>query len=211
MTESTRQGTTSIVAEISEREMTKMIGTGGIVEKMIAETASEMIGGADAIVAARQITIEAARVTEQRETIGERDLLRLLFLLRCLTRFRGVPVVGTSDPKSDKSPESKAKREAATADALARAKAMVEAQQKKSAKSETEAETKERPEKEDIALDQEAKPSAPGEETSTQDVKSEEAGEVQNKKRTREDDYEHAPEAKKIDTKAEPLGTNGHS
>ena len=42
-----------------------------------------------------------------------------------------MPVVGTSDPKSDKSPENKAKREAATAEALAKAKAMVEAEQKK--------------------------------------------------------------------------------
>jgi hypothetical protein len=131
--------------------------------------------------------------------------------LRCLTCIRGVPVVGTSDVKSDKSPESKAKREAATADALAKAKAMVEAEQKKPAKPETEGEKKEPADKEDVATDQETKPSEQDAETSVPHNKSEGAEEVQSKKRVREQDDEGAREAKKVYTKAKPVETNGHS
>ena len=115
----------------------------------------------------------------------------------------GVPVIGTSDPKSDKSPENKAKREAATAEALAKAKAMVEAEQKKSAKSdksEAEAEKEEPADKGDVATGQKAKVD-----------KSEEVDGVESKKRTREDDDEAGPEMKKVDSKAEPVQTNRHN
>src|SRR4051812_21074079 len=101
----------------------------------------------------------------------------------------GVPVVGTGDTKSDKSPESKAKREAATADALAKAKAMVEAEQKKSAKSETKATTDETVNPDHITTDQEA------------NGKSEEVGVPGSNKRLREEDEEGRPEAKKVDRK----------
>ena len=114
-------------------------------------------------------------------------------------------MVGTSDPKSDKSPESKAKREAATADALAKAKAMVEAESKKSARSETEAETKEPAEKDDVAVDQVAKSSELDRKASETNGKSEEVGVSGSKKRAREEDGEDGPEMKKVDTKTEVL------
>ena len=125
----------------------------------------------------------------------------------------GVPVIGTSDPKSDKSPENKAKREAATAEALAKAKAMVEAEQKKSAKSdksEAEAEKEEPADKSDVATDQKAKVE-PEAEQPVPDSKGEEVDGVESKKRAREDDDEAGPEMKKVDSKAEPVQTNGHN
>jgi hypothetical protein len=125
----------------------------------------------------------------------------------------GVPVVGTSDPKLDKSPETKAKREAATADALAKAKAMVEAEQKKSAKSDkskAEAEKEEPADKDDVATGQKAKVE-PETEQPVPDRKSEEVDRVESKKRAREGDDETGPEMKKVDSKAEPVQTNGHS
>jgi hypothetical protein len=91
---------------------------------------------------------------------------------------------------------------------------MVEAEQKKSAKSKTETETKEPAGKEDVALNQEAKPSEPDADSSTPYIESEEAGKVQSRKRGREEengDDEGVPEAKKVDTKTEPVVTNGRS
>jgi hypothetical protein len=203
MSEISSQGTASIAVETSEREITKMTGIGGSAEKMIAETASEMIGEVDEIDAARQITKEAAEVIGVKEITGKLETLRLCILYCSLIHVRGVPVVGTSEAKSDKSPESKAKREAATAEALAKAKAMVEAQQKKSANSKTEAETKEPTDRDGVIMDQQAKLSEPDAKNS--------ATEGRSKKRAREEDDETGPEAKKVDVSAEPVAANGHS
>jgi hypothetical protein len=216
MTASSRQETAHMVAEISGKGMMKTIGTGENVEKMIAATASETIGEGDEIGAARQITKEAARATERIEIVGERKISRLQDLFKGLTCARGVPVVGTSDAKTDNSPDSKAKREAATADALAKAKAMVEAEQKKSIKSETEAETKQSVDKDDVATAQETKLAEPDTKTSAPAIKGEESGEAYSKKRAREGEQEEEsdsapPKAKKVDIKDEPVVANGHS
>lgn len=124
---------------------------------------------------------------------------------------RGVPVVGTSDVKSDKSPEAKAKREAASADALAKAKAIVEAEQKKAGHVEMEAETNQAAIKDDVAIKQEANFVDSDTKRSAPDREAKGASEVQNNKRAREEDDDEAPGAKKVDTKDEPLDTNGHS
>jgi hypothetical protein len=191
-----------------------MIGTGGSDEKMTAEMASVMIEGAGEIGAAHRIIKEAARATGEREIIGElKNSCVFCFVLQLLILNSGVPVVGTSDLKSDKSPENKAKREAATADALAKAKAMVEAEQKKSAKSDkskVEAEKEEPANKDDVATGQKAKVES-GAEQPVPDSKSEEVDRVESKKRAREGDDDAGPEMKKVDSKAEPVQTNGHS
>jgi hypothetical protein len=127
---------------------------------------------------------------------------------QCLTLSSGVPVVGTSDPKSDKSPENKAKREAATAEALAKAKAMVEAEQKKSAKSETEVKKEGSADKDDVTTGQKVKVE-PEAEQPVPDSK--EVDRVESKKRAREDNDEAGPDMKKVDIKTEPVQTNGHS
>ena len=103
--------------------------------------------------------------------------------------------------------DSKAKREAATADALAKAKAMVEAEQKKSIKSEHSVDDG------DVATTQKTEPLESDTKTSTRDSRCEETGEVQSKKRAREEEGGGdgaPPEAKKVDTKLEPVVTNGH-
>jgi hypothetical protein len=89
---------------------------------------------------------------------------------------------------------------------------MVEAEQKKSTKSETEAEMKQSGDKDDVATNQETKPAELDTKISAPDSKGDETGEVQSKKRAREEEGDSAPpEAKKVDTKAEPVDTNGHS
>ena len=193
--------------ETNERGTMKTIETGGIAGKTIAEMASEMIGEVDETDAAPQTITEVARVIGSTETIGKLHILCVATLLRVLTICSGVPVVGTSDPKSDKSPESKAKREAATADALAKAKAMVEAEQKKSARSETEAEAKEPAEKDNVAMDQEARSSELDRKASDINSKTEEVGVSVGKKRARDEDGEDGPEMKKVDTKKEVVET----
>jgi hypothetical protein len=129
---------------------------------------------------------------------------------QCLTLSSGVPVIGTSDPKSDKSPENKAKREAATAEALAKAKAMVEAEQKKSAKSEAEVKKEGSADKDDVTTGQKVKVE-PEAEQPAPDSMSKEVDRVEGKKRAREDDDEAGPDMKKVDIKTEPVQTNGHS
>lgn len=163
---------------------------------------------------AHQIIKEAARATEGRGIIGElKNAVYFCFVPQLLILNSGVPVVGTSDLKSDKSPENKAKREAATAEALAKAKAMVEAEQKKSAKSdksEAEAGKEEPADKGDVATGRKARVE-PGAEQPVPGSKSEEVDGVESKKRAREDDDETGPEMKKVDSKAGPVQTNGHN
>ena len=80
---------------------------------------------------------------------------------------------------------------------------MVEAEQKKSAKSdksEAEVEKEELADKGDVAAGRPVPNS-----------KSEEVDGVESKKRAREDDDEVGPEMKKVDSKAEPVQTNGHN
>jgi len=211
MSENTEQGIASTMTETSERETMKMIGTGGSDEKTTAEMASAMIEGAGEIGAAHQIIKEAARATERRGIAGElKYTVFSALLLPTLILNSGVPVVGTSDPKSDKSPENKAKREAATASALAKAKAMVEAEQKKSAKSEAEAGKDESTDKDDVTTSQKTK-FEPEAEQPVPESKSEGVDGAESKKRVREDDDEAGPEMKKVDSKVEPVQTNGHS
>jgi hypothetical protein len=126
---------------------------------------------------------------------------------QCLTLNSGAPVIGTSDPNSDKSPENKAKRDAATAEALARAKAIVEAEQKKS---DADAEKEESADKDDVATGQKAK-IEPDSKQPLPDSENGGVDGVESKKRAREDDDEAGPEMKKVDCKAEPVQTNGHS
>ena len=136
-------------------------------------------------------------VTRSSEMRGELLTTALCPISAKLTSCRGVPVVKASQ---ESSAESKAKRDAATADALAKAKAMVEAEQKKSAGKDGEmAELKER------VAEVEA-------ETPENGIKSEAVKGEKDKKRAREGDDEAGPEPKKVDSKSEAVeATNGQS
>ena len=184
--------TDRMAVETSARETMKIIETGENAEKMTARTASEMIEEADAIDEDPLTTSEGAaratKVTESSEMRGELSTAALSLVFSKLICHRGVPVVGSSEATPA---QVKAKRDAATADALAKAKAMVEAEQNKSADKVGE-----------IAGPKEVVAES-GMETSENGIRHKELNGSKEKKRAREEDDEAEPEAKKVDIKSE--------